>query len=189
MALDMTCVSMRVSAPDIKNGYVAKYDRQNENGKNFLVAVYLCDDNYELENSSINSLYCSDLKWIGVLPKCEGHDYEANEDYEENDNLIELHDSKESKLFNEEQFSPGIEQNHVKYITINETQYPLYDRILSSKIFIKQSDENVDAQCPLDNNCEHSCNVVVNPEKNAPWYICLCNAGYSLNDDKLTCTG
>lgn len=36
----------------------------------FLVAVYECDEEYDLLVPSENRLYCSGRKWIGTEPKC-----------------------------------------------------------------------------------------------------------------------
>lgn len=68
--LDMSCVQAKVKAPEIRHGYIQKYDRRRRGDNVFLVASYSCNDNFELEDSEINTLYCSDRKWVGELPVC-----------------------------------------------------------------------------------------------------------------------
>lgn len=68
--LDMSCVQAKVKAPEIRHGYVQKYDRRRRGDKVFLAAFYACNDNFEFEDSEINTLYCSDRKWVGELPVC-----------------------------------------------------------------------------------------------------------------------
>lgn len=191
--LDMTCVSMRVAAPDIKNGYVVKYDRQTVEEKTFVTALYSCDDNYDFEDINVNSVYCSKGNWIGALPECEGHDTNYD-DYEENDNQsVESYDSKENKVSNDSQFASTNEHNQIEVDAKNETQNAI-DNTLSNHISAKDGyesyiHEDLPEQCPADNNCDHSCKVVVNPEENIPTYVCLCSSGYSLYYDKKSCIG
>lgn len=68
--LDMSCVQAKVKAPEIRHGYVRKYDRRRRGDKIFLAAFYACNNNFEFEDSEINTLYCSDRKWVGELPVC-----------------------------------------------------------------------------------------------------------------------
>lgn len=92
--LDMTCVQAKVKAPEIRHGFVQKYDRRRRVDKVFLVALYSCNDNFEFEDSEIHTLYCSERKWVGELPVCisvseyaegEGDEYEDYETVEEDD--------------------------------------------------------------------------------------------------------
>lgn len=44
------------------------------------MAVYTCDEDYELENEDNDRLYCSKRKWIGTHPNC----MQLEEAYDEN---------------------------------------------------------------------------------------------------------
>lgn len=44
------------------------------------MAVYTCDEDYELENEDNDRLYCSKRKWIGIYPNC----MQLEETYDEN---------------------------------------------------------------------------------------------------------
>uniref|UniRef100_W8BC32 Fibrillin-2 n=1 Tax=Ceratitis capitata TaxID=7213 RepID=W8BC32_CERCA len=80
--LDMSCVQAKVAAPDVRHGYVKKYDRRRKGEHIFLVALYACNDNFELEDAEIATLYCSQRKWVGELPTCValGEYTDADED-------------------------------------------------------------------------------------------------------------
>ena len=68
--LDMSCVQAKVKAPEIRHGYVKKYDRRRRADKIFLAAFYACNDHFEFEDTEMNTLYCSNRKWVGELPVC-----------------------------------------------------------------------------------------------------------------------
>lgn len=36
----------------------------------FLVALYECSENHELENPDLDRMYCSNHNWIGERPHC-----------------------------------------------------------------------------------------------------------------------
>lgn len=36
-----------------------------------MVAFYECEEDFELENSEQDRLYCSKEKWVGNTPKCQ----------------------------------------------------------------------------------------------------------------------
>jgi hypothetical protein len=44
--------------------------RRKKNENIFLVAFYECDDNFELEDSNYDRLYCSNETWVGEYPVC-----------------------------------------------------------------------------------------------------------------------
>lgn len=69
-SLDMSCVQAKITAPDIRHGFVQNYDRRRKGEHVFLVALYACNDNFELEDADITTLYCSQRKWVGELPTC-----------------------------------------------------------------------------------------------------------------------
>ncbi|XP_054732983.1 fibrillin-1 [Anastrepha obliqua] len=69
-SLDMSCVQAKVKAPEIRHGFVQKYDRRRKDDHVFLVAFYACNDNFELEDAEIATLYCSQRRWVGELPTC-----------------------------------------------------------------------------------------------------------------------
>lgn len=54
--------------------------RRQKDGRIFPVAVYTCDEDYELENEDNDRLYCSKRKWIGIHPNC----MQLEETYDEN---------------------------------------------------------------------------------------------------------
>jgi len=69
--LHLSCMSRGlVRAPNIDNGYVAKYNRRKKNDSIFLVAYYECDDNFELDDTNYDRLYCSKEAWVGEHPVC-----------------------------------------------------------------------------------------------------------------------
>lgn len=35
-----------------------------------MVAIYACEQNYDLENPSVYQIYCSNENWIGTRPVC-----------------------------------------------------------------------------------------------------------------------
>uniref|UniRef100_A0A0K8V5N2 Fibrillin-2 n=1 Tax=Bactrocera latifrons TaxID=174628 RepID=A0A0K8V5N2_BACLA len=100
-SLDMTCVQAKITAPDIRHGFVQKYDRRRKGEHVFLVALYACNDNFELEDADITTLYCSQHKWVGDLPTCvalgeytdadeeEYDEYEAVDDDEDEEDVAE----------------------------------------------------------------------------------------------------
>lgn len=62
--------------------------RRRKGTKIFLVAFYECDDEFELENSLQDRLYCSREQWVGDEPKCmQIHDDEGEENTEEEGEL------------------------------------------------------------------------------------------------------
>lgn len=44
--------------------------RRKKDNRIFLVAFYECDDDYELEDLTVDRLYCSKQEWIGTQPFC-----------------------------------------------------------------------------------------------------------------------
>ena len=68
--LDMSCVKANVKAPEIRHGFVQKYDRRRKGDNLFLVAFYACNERFDFEDTSKTLLYCSDQKWVGDLPVC-----------------------------------------------------------------------------------------------------------------------
>lgn len=84
-SLDMTCVQAKITAPDIRHGFVQKYDRRRKGEHVFLVALYACNDNFELEDAEITTLYCSQRKWVGDLPNCVALGEYTDADEEEYD--------------------------------------------------------------------------------------------------------
>ncbi|KAJ6640874.1 hypothetical protein Bhyg_05807 [Pseudolycoriella hygida] len=91
--LDRSCfVEPRVMPPEIENAVVRNLRRQKE-GRIFPVAVYTCDEDYELENEDNDRLYCSKRKWIGTHPNCmqlEENYGENGEDEEDDEVLLHL---------------------------------------------------------------------------------------------------
>lgn len=55
--------------------------RRRKGTKIFLVAFYECDDDYELDNTHPDRVYCSHEQWVGDEPKCmQIHDDEGEEE-------------------------------------------------------------------------------------------------------------
>ncbi|KAL5282506.1 FBN2 family protein [Megaselia abdita] len=188
--LDTTCVSLRVAAPDIQNGYVTKYDRQNINGTSFVIALYSCDDNYDFEDNTKNAMYCSKGDWIGAMPECEGHDT-SYDDYEENDDIpIENDDLNEQRLpqdYDMTSFSYSEEVHQNDVIISNETQNTFILNNMASNQADVHYNESLKEQCPLNYNCDHICLVVYYKEENSNKYLCQCNTGYLLGTDGKSC--
>lgn len=61
-------------------GKITLFYRRQKDGRIFPVAVYTCDEDYELENEDNDRLYCSKRKWIGIHPNC----MQLEETYDEN---------------------------------------------------------------------------------------------------------
>lgn len=55
-------------------------NRRQKDGRIFPVAVYTCNEDYELENEDNDRLYCSKREWIGTHPNC----MQLEEAYDEN---------------------------------------------------------------------------------------------------------
>lgn len=64
---------------------VTLFHRRQKDGRIFPVAVYTCDEDYEIEDN--DRLYCSKRKWIGIHPNCmqleESYDENGEEEEEE----------------------------------------------------------------------------------------------------------
>ncbi|XP_028901941.2 fibrillin-1 [Zeugodacus cucurbitae] len=102
-SLDMSCVQAKITAPNIRHGFVQTYDRRRKGEQVFLVAVYACNDNFELEDADITTLYCSQRKWVGDLPTCVAlgeytdADEEEYEEYEAVDGEGEGEDEEDEE--------------------------------------------------------------------------------------------
>nr|XP_036215004.1 fibrillin-1 isoform X2 [Bactrocera oleae] len=109
-SLDMSCVQAKITAPDIRHGFVQNYDRRRKDEHVFLVALYACNDNFELEDADITTLYCSQRKWVGELPTCvalgeytdadeeEYDEYEAVDDDDEEDEEDVVQESTDNRV-------------------------------------------------------------------------------------------
>lgn len=76
-ALDMSCLEDGlIRAPQIQNGEIVQYTRRKKGPNLFLVAFYECDNGFELENSLVDRLYCSQEQWVGDIPHCMSVDGE-----------------------------------------------------------------------------------------------------------------
>ena len=65
----------------IENLFQIYFFRRRKGTKIFLVAFYECDDDYELDNTRPDRVYCSDEQWVGDEPKCmQIHDDEGEEE-------------------------------------------------------------------------------------------------------------
>ncbi|XP_011207387.2 fibrillin-1 isoform X3 [Bactrocera dorsalis] len=96
-SLDMTCVQAKITAPDIRHGFVQKYDRRRKGEHVFLVALYACNDNFELEDADITTLYCSQRKWVGDLPTCVALGEYTDADEEEYDEYEAVDDDEDEE--------------------------------------------------------------------------------------------
>lgn len=59
-----------IRAPQINNGEVVRYTRRKKGTKFFLVSYYECDQGFELENTLVDRLFCSQEQWVGDMPHC-----------------------------------------------------------------------------------------------------------------------
>ncbi|XP_037938996.1 fibrillin-2 [Teleopsis dalmanni] len=100
--LDMSCAQAKIKAPELQHGFVQKYDRRRKGEKVFLVAFYSCNDNFDFEDSSIKTLYCSERKWVGEIPVCvrlgeyNEEDEEEYDEYEAVDEEEEIDEDEEA---------------------------------------------------------------------------------------------
>ncbi|KRK01364.1 uncharacterized protein LOC6533343 isoform X2 [Drosophila yakuba] len=67
--LDMSCSAAKILPPEINHGRVSLFDRRRRGKKVFLVAFYVCDDNYDFESEN-SEMFCSNQKWVGEIPTC-----------------------------------------------------------------------------------------------------------------------
>ncbi|XP_037899869.1 fibrillin-2-like [Glossina fuscipes] len=201
--LDMSCVQAKVKAPEIRHGYVQKYDRRRRGDNVFLVASYSCNEHFELEDSEINTLYCSDRKWVGELPVCislgEYVEEEDEEEYGDYDNGDE-DDGEDDGVVREKTPRPVIreppnesppssssEDGHKvegdltevsteANIVVEPTQDPYTPRIL-------------DEECGANKGgCSQMCERLLYPGENEPRLRCSCHEGFSLDPyDYSTC--
>ncbi|XP_036337585.1 fibrillin-1-like [Rhagoletis pomonella] len=102
-SLDMSCVQAKVKAPEIRHGFVEKYDRRRKGDHIFLVAFYACNDNFELEDAEIATLYCSQRKWVGELPTCVALGEYTDVDEEEYDEYETVDGDEEDEAEGEEE--------------------------------------------------------------------------------------
>lgn len=64
----------------------------------FLVAFYQCSEDYELDSTENDRLYCSKQQWIGNRPNCIylNEDYDGNDDDDgdddDNEGIIKYYD-------------------------------------------------------------------------------------------------
>ncbi|XP_043647692.1 uncharacterized protein LOC122616340 isoform X2 [Drosophila teissieri] len=93
--LDMSCSAAKILPPEINHGRVFLFDRRRKGKKVFLVAFYVCDDNYDFESEN-SEMFCSNQKWVGEIPTCIPKlDYvEPDEEIEEDDeDDLEVYDT------------------------------------------------------------------------------------------------
>ncbi|XP_065361428.1 fibrillin-2 isoform X1 [Calliphora vicina] len=177
--LDMSCVQAKVKAPEIRHGYVQKYDRRRRGEKVFLAASYACNDNFEFEDSEINTLYCSDRKWVGELPVCialgeytegdeeEYEEYETVDEEVEQDNVAlpppppptqpQAPEHLPEEISNE---IPGVEREHTEYhesseVTnkIAETSHQEESQAVTELPAVVEPTPDPYTPRVLDNNC------------------------------------
>ncbi|XP_067646329.1 fibrillin-3 [Eurosta solidaginis] len=105
VSLDMSCVQAKVKAPEIRHGFVQKYDRRRKGDHVFLVALYACNEHFELEDAEIATLYCSQRKWVGELPTCVslGEYTDGDEDEYDEYETVDGDDGEEEEEEDDEQ--------------------------------------------------------------------------------------
>uniref|UniRef100_A0A1B0FQQ1 Uncharacterized protein n=1 Tax=Glossina morsitans morsitans TaxID=37546 RepID=A0A1B0FQQ1_GLOMM len=206
--LDMSCVQAKVKAPEIRHGYIQKYDRRRRGDNVFLVASYSCNDNFELEDSEINTLYCSDRKWVGELPLCislgeyvEEEDEEEYGDYDngdeddgEDDGVVRektprpvipaptpLAPTSESLPVSSSEVGHEVESDLIKFSTeANIVVEPTQDPYTPRIL-----DENCGSN---KGGCSQNCERLLYPGENEPRLRCSCHEGFSLDPyDYSTC--
>ncbi|EDV50450.2 uncharacterized protein Dere_GG14439, isoform C [Drosophila erecta] len=111
--LDMSCSAAKILPPEISHGRVSLFDRRRRGKKVFLVAFFVCDDNYEFESGN-SEMFCSNQKWVGEIPTCiPQHDYvepdEKMESYEDYNAPEMENDNEENKIVpnDDEDEKPG----------------------------------------------------------------------------------
>ncbi|XP_055846374.1 fibrillin-2 isoform X2 [Episyrphus balteatus] len=198
--LDMTCVSARVKAPEIPNGFVQKYDRRRKGESTFIVAFYSCNDNFELEDSERNTVYCSKKKWIGELPKCIALSDYNEEDYEEYDDGGEEEEDEDDE---ETVRKPTPPKTETTAITEPKVEYTVkvsgevLDEVSTAATKVDAvTDVNIVVQPTVDpytprvlnqscgpekGGCDHNCEMVLYPGENEPRVVCSCYSGFTLD--------
>ncbi|KAM7358333.1 uncharacterized protein ACRADG_003345 isoform 5-T6 [Cochliomyia hominivorax] len=209
--LDMSCVQAKVKAPEIRHGYVQKYDRRRRGDRVFLAAFYACNDNFEFEDSEINTLYCSDRKWVGELPVCIalGEYAEGDEDEYEEYETVEEEDNEpvpppppprqppQTPVHEPEEISneiPGAEREQTEYhesseVTnkISETTHQESPAVTDLPAVAEPTQDPysprvLDDNCGPDNGgCDQKCERVLFPGENEPRTKCTCSHGFSLD--------
>ncbi|XP_075161744.1 uncharacterized protein LOC142234478 isoform X2 [Haematobia irritans] len=119
--LDMSCVQAKVKAPEIRHGFVHKYDRRRKGDKIFLVAMYACNENYDFEEADITTLYCSNRAWVGDLPGCVALSEYSDEEDEGNYEYEEVEEEDEEDVgggeeVDEEEEEEDVDNRHTNYV-------------------------------------------------------------------------
>ncbi|XP_033160083.1 uncharacterized protein LOC117140967 isoform X1 [Drosophila mauritiana] len=109
--LDMSCSSAKILPPEINHGRVSLFDRRRRGKKVFLVAFFVCDDNYDFE-TEISEMFCSNQKWVGEIPTCipqsdyvetdEDVDWDGGDEFEEYE-TVPHDDNEESEIDEDEE--------------------------------------------------------------------------------------
>ncbi|KAK2588211.1 hypothetical protein KPH14_004248 [Odynerus spinipes] len=76
--LDLSCLMRArrkgpIKAPSVVNAYPPRYARRKNvlpPFNRYLVAVYVCLEEFVLEDSMVDRLFCSEATWLGPVPKC-----------------------------------------------------------------------------------------------------------------------
>ncbi|XP_032574633.1 uncharacterized protein LOC6611170 isoform X2 [Drosophila sechellia] len=108
--LDMSCLSAKILPPKINHGRVSLFDRRRRGKMVFLVAFFVCDDNYDFE-TEISEMFCSNQKWLGEIPTCipqsdyvetdEDIDWDGGDNFEEYETVP--HDDVEESEIDEDE--------------------------------------------------------------------------------------
>ncbi|XP_055910382.1 fibrillin-2 isoform X2 [Eupeodes corollae] len=206
--LDMSCVSARIKAPEIPDGFVQKYDRRRKGESTFIVAFYSCNDNFELQNSQRNIVYCSKRTWIGELPKCIAMGDYNEEEYEEYDDGAEEEEDEDE---DEEEEAAAVArptpptsattaaEAEVQYTVKVSEEVPDADADANEVVTPKMevaTDVNFVVQPTVDpytprvlnqscgpdkGGCDHNCEMVLYPGENEPRVVCSCYSGFTLD--------
>uniref|UniRef100_A0A1A9W7Q2 Fibrillin-2 n=1 Tax=Glossina brevipalpis TaxID=37001 RepID=A0A1A9W7Q2_9MUSC len=206
--LDMSCVQAKVKAPEIRHGYVEKYDRRRKGDKIFLVASYSCNENFEFEDSEINTLYCSDRRWIGELPVCislgQYVEEEDEEEYGEYDNGEE-DDGEDDGVISEKtpktvipSPSTAMPASESLPSSSSEVEHGLQEDLIQlateANVVVEPTQDPytprvLDEDCGSNKGgCSQNCERLLYPGENEPRLRCSCHEGFSLDPyDYSTC--
>ncbi|XP_037034819.1 fibrillin-1 isoform X2 [Bradysia coprophila] len=206
-SLDRSCfIEPRIMPPEIENAVVRNLRRQKD-GRIFPVAVYTCDEDYELESVDNDRLYCSKRKWIGIYPNCmqleetydengeeeeeededdgdEGEEEDAEEDETEdgNEDTEDRPDEIDNDINNNEIDNNEIDNNEIDNNEIDNNEINEIEGTHKDDRDKPETDPSTVTCSDNQGGCDHKCNVIDNRIQ------CECFAGFKLDvDDGRTC--
>ncbi|XP_043064151.1 uncharacterized protein LOC108096223 isoform X4 [Drosophila ficusphila] len=157
----------KVPPPKINNGYVIVEKRWTGN-RRYLVAIYSCEENYELKLHGNYINFCYKKKWTGDQPECI---LKSSEDVNnKNDNEVNYIQNNNEDDFDRNDSDDDYDQSDDEdYYDQKDYEDDSYQKGPTDEVRYSKS-------CEDDNGgCAHICNEISNE--------CECYDGYTINPD------